>query len=49
MNNGTPYTDEKWKAWYARKSSSELWQESEERKAEESINTEEELKGGNHE
>lgn len=29
--NGTPYTDEQWRAWYSRKSSSELAQEEQER------------------
>lgn len=41
-DNGTPYTKEQWKKWYQNhKSSDELRQE-----AEESINVEDELKGG---
>ena len=34
-NNGTPYTDEQWEKWYASKSSSEIWEEYQEKLAEE--------------
>jgi len=30
-NNGTPFSDEDWKKWYAHKSNKEVWIEEQER------------------